>query len=374
MRAFVIKRNIQRFYREKWWVRAVAAVLIMAAALLLVYLVRRFADQPAPVNVESLPAKFGPAGARAKLEEILIEGPLFNSASEPLLSYLGQPDEVVKLRLTRARLAPKTIALLRGQSADGEPPPPTGDVEIDYLPLPGRVSAKRPTDAGDPCTTSLWVELADAAKPPTRIHFFQTEGLGSDQQRLLAMTADTELSVRLQTAPPPDRPDALGCDKQLRAGNWDLANASGPWSLTFMVTAGSRLIFTIEPFDPKSPPWRKDESFRSFEFSGPISVQAVHINPLAKDGTLSTSVAPIRSARSVADLPRLRVDSLAIGSDDLQLNVLGKGFIESEDAPASSPLEQATSNPIVKLLLGAVGAAFIGWWLRLVYRLFSRQS
>jgi|GEM_PF-5143144 len=369
MRPFVIKRKIQKGYREKWWLRAVTLVLVLAGAILLVYLVPKLADKPSPVNVETLPSKFAPASARSKLEELVLDNPLIDPSTETLLSYLGRSNEVVKLYLTNAHLADETVDMFTIE--EKRDPPPTGDSQIYYIPMPGARPGRRTPDNNETCTTSLSVNLVPGAKPPNRIHFFQSDGPGSDQQRFLAMMADADLIINLATGPPPDNLYAAGCDKELRVGNWSRTNEEGPLRLSFVMTAGSKITFIIQPLDMKSRTWTEDERNTSFEFAQPLPVQAVQINPLASDGTVSPSPSPIRSARSVGALSPLRVNNLSVGSEDLQLNVLGNGLVESEDAPAGGLLEQAKDNFLIKTLILAVGAAFIGWWLRRVYRLFS---
>ncbi len=372
MRPFVIKRKIQKVYRERWWVRAATLVLVLAGAVLLVYLVPRLAHKPSPVDVETSPSSFGPANARFKRDEFVIENPLINSAKGPLLSFGGRPGEVVKLYLTSAHLTAETVDNLKGD--EGENSPPADDQPIEYLPLPGSNSPRQMPADNEVCTTSLSLEVAPGSKPPSRIHFFQPEGPGVDQQRVLAMMVDAELLVNLSTGPPPGNAHAPGCDKLLQVGKWTLANEDGKLSLKFIAPAGAKLTLIIEPFDMRFPSWKKDESIKSFEFAEPFPVQAVHINPLAPDGEPAVSSSATRSARSVDALPPLRVNSLAVGSEGLEMSVSGKGFVDSESGSATNLLEQATKNPVIQLLLSAVGLAFIGWWLRLVFRLFSRQS
>ncbi len=369
MRFFVLKRKIQKVYRDRWWVRAATLVLLLAAVVLLEsYLILKLTDIPLPVNVETAP-KFAPASAKLKQHELLIEHPSIAVSTGLLLSYAGSPNEVVDIHFDNAQFADETIELLRAWGVEGMTL--AGLQKIDYF--EGAASAPAPADS-ERCKTSLTLKLPSGSKPPAKISFFQPFSPGSDRLRLLAMTVDVELLLSFATKPPPGNPQAPGCEKQLQLGEQEELTITGALALEFRVPANSMFYFTFKPSDMKST-WRgKDGFIEPFNFGDePFRAQGVSINLLTADGKPAPSPSPVDSARSVAGQPHLIIGNLAVGPEELRLKVSGNGVVKTEGQYAGNLFKHAGKQPILATLITMATAAFVAWWLRLVYRLFSRR-
>lgn len=368
MRFFVLKRKIQKVYRERWWVRAATLALLLAAVVSLEsYLIRKLTNIPLPVNVEGAKG-FAPASAKFK-QELLIEKPDITLSTGLLLSYSGNPNEVVDIHFESAQLTDETIELFRAWGVEGITL--AGLQKIGYL--EGEASSQPPGEK-ERCRTSLTVKLPSGSKPPTKISFFQPFSPGSDRQQLLAMMTDVELVLSLDTKPPPDNPDAPGCEKQLQIGEQEELTITGALALEFKVSAGSMFYFTFKPSDTKSVARGKDGFIEPFKFGDePFRAQGVSINPLTTDDKPAPSSSPIDSARSLEGQPHLIIGNLLVGSEELRLKVSGEGVVKTEGQYAGNLLEHAGKQPILATLIGMITGAFVAWWLRLVYRLFSRK-
>src|SRR5919202_6822327 len=104
--------SLRTILANAWRRRAVqvsAGVLSLAAAL---YAECRLAHVPLPVEV-SAADKFAPAAeVRLGVQELVIEGPVFNSQEGLLLTHDGHANEEVDATFDRAQLAPETRDLL----------------------------------------------------------------------------------------------------------------------------------------------------------------------------------------------------------------------------------------------------------------------
>jgi hypothetical protein len=340
--------------------RAGLGLLVLAVAAIVQY---KLAYIPQPVNLDTT-GKFSPATIKRGQENLIIEGPSVNSSEGVLFSHDGKPNEIVNVTFERARLDEQTIEMF----GDGESRPPAITAEIVY-----RTDEPTPPPIGEEsCRTQ--VELRAASKMPDEIQLFQLGDPGLERYRHLEMrTKGTELTSQLVISSPGGSYNEPGCQKQLKVGDWKKSIAS---DVTTIVAENSNLRFRFQPLTTNASLWDgPDGLFEPFDLGAPqvnptdppsFQARAVSIRSLSSVNTPSTSPA-LLSARSMDDGPPLTISGLKIGSDQLQLSVAGKGWVQVDGEDVTlNLLDRVQEHPIPAALLGAANGALLAWVARLI--------
>jgi hypothetical protein len=340
--------------------RAGVGLLVLAGAAFAQY---KLANVPMPVNLDTT-GKFSPATIRLGQEELIVEGPVVNSAEGILFSHDGRPNEIVDVSFEHARLDEQTVGKFQSLGLS----PPSTPAKIDY-----RAQDSRSAPIGDePCRTR--VELRASSKMPDEIHLFQLGNPGLNHDRQLEMrTTGSELTTHLLIESPSGLYLEPGCQKVLKVGDW---NRSCSIDITTNVAENSGLRLSFKPLTSDSALWEDTEGlFTPFELGQqklkstdplPFQAQAASIRPLG-DGNSS---APLTlSARSTSNGPLLTIHGLRIGSDQIQLSVSGKGFVKIDGGVFTvNFLTRVQENPILSALLAAVNAALLALVARLILK------
>lgn len=358
--------SILKSHLRKRWVRALIGGTVFVAV---VYLQYRAADWPVAVNLAET-GKFAPVTLRLGEEELIIEGPVVNSPDGVLLAHVGQPNEIVDLRFDSARLDRDTLDMLTDTGSN----PPTSPVEIKFSP---RELETRTSAGDDPCRTFVTVGWANPASPPSELRFFQLETPGLDRFRHLEMQATGgELSVQIlpKSGEADDEAAAAGCRNLLRAG--EMEEVLGEIGVGAIVAPGSAFRWHFRPRTQGVYLWSgADGLFQPFMLGQPqvsapppLQARAVVVRSLeaARGGAAQTE---LLSARSPEGGALLNLSALKVGSDQLQLNVNGQGWVKINGADRSVNLFERLNDlsPLGALLVGALNTALFEGIRRFVF-------
>ncbi len=363
MRFHILWRKI-KFYWKRRAIRGVVVALVTAGA---VYAQYRLANIPLPLELEDNkkvsipPIKFG--------QELVVEGPSVDPSRGLLLSHVGNSTEVIRVHFDNARLSEKTIRQNeidpRASSIPGPIKYTTRDAE-----------QGRRSDYSRACSTSVEVKLADGKRQPGRIRFFQTGSPGNEIYRGLDIKSDeAELAIRLSTNPPDSPPDDTdeaevgvdegpGCSKRVEGAQWKQV-LSGAFVVESLAVANFKFNFRFLPMQPTSPLWQgQDGLFEPFKL-GPPGLRAREVSIRTPNGPAALEV------RGADENMPLRITSLKVGSDQLQVGMTGKGFvkIDGEDITVDF-FERIKKYPLLAGLLLMANAALLAWLIRLVRGLF----
>jgi len=355
-----ISRRV-RFGLGRYWrqfpVRLLAGLLVLSAALAPQILL---AYRPEPVSLEET-GKFSPAAARLGRERLTIEAPA-PGAEGLLFAHVGKAGEIVDLGFERARLDGETIMLFSEEN------PPANPSRVDYLTT--RPDAAAP---GEPCRTFLQVRAADPLRPPSAIHFYQQAAPGGEVLRALELKADAAVLVSVDTDMPDDGDErAPGCTKLLKAAPGFASPVAGVSTVSLIAEADSAVRFSFNPATAKEALWDGAEGFfQPFSFGNDyhstLRARAVEVGA---SGGRASGPATVLGARSPEGAEPLSVESLLVGSDRLQLDVSGVGFVKVNGEDYADPLGRVRRHPLASLLLAAADAALLAW---VVYLLFGRR-
>ena len=348
---------------KRYWqlfpVRLMAGLLVLTGAIIpQLYLIFR----PEPVNLEDT-GKFSPAVLRLGREELMIEGPVTNSDEGLLLSHIGQPNEIVDLSFNRARLDGETLLQL------GESNPPPDPTRIDYLTTK---SAQR--TEGNSCPTFIDVKFADARKPPTALHFYQTDAPGGGDYRSLDMkTTGGELILNIGTDG--DDVRAPGCQKKLAVGSDFSLLTEGTYGLAIVAEADSVSHFSFNPATAKNTLWDGPDAFfqpfdlgreqNSPEAPAPLRARAVAIRNLG--GDKSSELTSVLSASSLEGGELLIIENLKVGSDRIQINVSGRGLVKENSKDYVNLIDRMKRHLLTTSLLAVANVALLVWFMRLLF-------
>lgn len=333
--------------------RLLAALLLLSAA---VALQLHLAYRPEPVNLEET-GRFTLAPVKLGRDRLMISAPTVDSAEGLLLSHVANPGEIVNVGFERARLDGDTLMQF------GEFNPPTSPARIDY-------HTTKPGAAGETCRTFITVRSADARKQPAALYFFQSGDPGGDILRGFELgAAGGELLVSVDTDVPDDgNESAPGCAKLLKVGPGFAAPVNGVSTVSVVAEADAASSFSFNPAASKNDLWKDAEGyFQPFalgaEASDPLRARAVEIISPGEKGAAPTTLLGARSP----DGGWLTVESLSVGSDRLQVTVSGVGFVKVKGEDYADPLGRMRKHPLVTILLAALDAALLFWFLRLLF-------
>lgn len=345
---------------QKRIVRALVGILVLAAAVLGAY---KLAHVPRPVDL-AVAGKFAPGTIKVGEQELIIEGPVVDRDEGLLFSYDTGKKGIVQLGFDRARLDDSTLQMLDGI---GVKLPET------YGPIDYRGAQIRSSTADqEPCGTRI--ELKIASPEPAEISLLQLSKPGLDGHRELVITArGAELVVRMQTDSD-DNSSAPGCKKRLKVHD---VTHSTALPVTVHVAENSNIHLHFFPLKADSAPWDDAEGSLTLDLGGPPKLrptdpppfQARAVSIRAPGNGSSANARPVLSARSEAQGPLLTISGLRVFSDQIQVNVAGKGWLEVDGVPQTTNfMEFIEENTLVSMLLVAAYTALLGWVARLVFK------
>lgn len=358
--------NILKDFRRQRVVRAGVGILVLAGAAFAQY---KLANFPLPVDVETI-ENFSPATVKLGQQELVIEGPVVNAEEGMLFSHDGKPNEIVEVSLDPATLHEQTIAMFEGVGRR----PPSTPTRIDYR----ADESKNPAKGDESCRTR--VELFVTSQMPSEIRFFQLGTPGQAHYRNLEITTKgAELIANLQTASPHDSDRAPGCQKLLSVGDWNISLTT--IAVSTVLAENSTLNFNFRPLTTDSVLWGDAAGFfEPFDLGSPqlkptdpppFQARAVSVRPLGTGDSTHTPL-PVISARSTNDGPLLTIYGLKIGSDQIQLNIAGKGRVQVNGHDRTVDfIKRVGENPLPSALLAAVNTALLAWVARLIFKRHS---
>lgn len=342
-----------RVYWGQFPVRLLAAVLLMSTVLAAQV---RLAYRPEPVRLEAT-GRFSPATVKLGDEVLTIEAPRANDEGL-LLAHVANANEIVDLVCENARLDGNTLILFSEQN------PPTNPSRVGFLTT--RPSAPA---TGEPCRTFIQVRAADAGRPPSALRFYQQGAPGGDILRALELKADGELLVGIDTVMADESAEnSPGCEKMLRVAPGFESPISGDSTIAFVTEAAAAASFTFSPATVKESLFSgAGGSFQPFSFGDEGSLRTRAVEIVAPRGG-AASPAPVLAARSLEGGEPLRVESLLVGSDRLEVKVSGVGFVKVNGVILADPLGRINRSPLLWLLLAVADATLLAWVIHLLFR------
>lgn len=341
-------------------VRALVGILVLASAALGAY---KLSHVPRPVDLAAA-GKFTPSRIKVGEQELIIEGPVVNREEGLLVSYGTGKKGIVQVGFDRARLSENALDVFN-----------LLEVRLPgtYGPIDYRAAQIRSSSADhEPCSTR--VELRVASQEPAEISILQLSESGLDGHRELVITArGAEIFARMQTDTADDS-SAPGCQKILTV---DSVTHATSLPLTVHVAENSSIRLHFFPLKADSTPWDDAQGSLALDLGGPpklspsdpppFQARAVSIKSLGNGS--STNGTPVLSARSEPQGPLLTISGLKVFSDQIQVNVAGKGWLEIDGVAQTTDLmEFLQENIIISGLLVAANVALLGWVARLVFK------
>jgi len=366
-------------YLRKRWVRALLGGAVFVAVIYVQY---RLADWPVAVDLAET-GKFSPVTLRLGQEELLIERPVVNSPEGVLLAHTGEPNEIVDIRFDNARLDPDTFEMLTDLGSN----PPSAPAAIKFSPRELNVPNAAGVD-GDPCRTFVTAGWANPGSPPAELKFFQLETPGLDRFRHLEMQV-TGGELLVQILPKSGESDdggggdakvATGCRNLLRAG--DMEETLGEVGVGAIAADGSAFRWHFRPRMRGVYLWSgADGLFQPFILGQPqvsaanapppLQARAVRVRSLeaGRGGAASSAQPELLSAQSVDGAPLLSLSALKVGSDQLQINVSGNGWVRINGVDRSVNLFERLNDlsPLGALLFAALNGALFEGLRRFVF-------
>jgi hypothetical protein len=356
----VLQRKLTQLWKKRL-LRAAVALLVIAVAVLFQYWL---ANRPVPVQV-------GDAGGIALPpiragEQLLIERP--DIRSNPLLLHTGNTVEILDVELERATISQETQQ----------------DYNLDSRSrlIAGRLSYEtQPAQASKvPCSTDVEVQSSDD-KSPTEMSFSQSQPPGNEAYRALDVRINHDVVLIVLTNPsdsPADEDsdaedDGPGCVKRLQGDllrekekQKDLAGAV---AVKTNVVANSKISLRFYPTDARAPIWSgRDGYLKPFQNVSPI-LKAARVS-------LKTSSDSVLFEITAEPNEFVRINTLNIGSDKLEADVSGRGFVKRDGELITLNLfARIQQYPFSAGLLAMANAALLAWLARLVRGLFlSREG
>jgi len=327
------------------------------------YLQYRLVKIPLPIDLEAT-SRFNLPPLLLGQSALIIDGPLKNPSENTLISHDGRPNELLTIRLDKARLEETTVEDLK--SNDSYSPAAAVEGRIRYTD-----EGSRPEDTkSEPCRTNFRIETPSNRQPPQQIRFFQLGTPGLQRERQLEVQASEEVLISiLAVAGETDDAEAQGCHKLLEVGSW--SQKFGPGTEVSAVAApNSGFRFSFTPMKETNSLWSNAADFYDALDLGVPQQQMGDPPPVVRAAAISIRTTDGRmlfSARRANDTTFVQLNKLEIGSDRLRVTLSGKGFVTLNDEVITSGLyERIKDNQILAALVGLANAALVGWITRII--------
>jgi len=286
----------------------------------------------------------GPIRLASRQEELVLTSVII--PGEPLLQHEGIADLNLDVEASQARLDPSSSTTFQ-HLAHQDPPASFGTLHYSSLPAS--------TAAPVSCRMNLRADVQGSPRA-VDLHIAESKPEGDRLRSLLLTLRGADLRVALESVAPPEKPaaNAVGCRRRLRIGIAEI-EPPVPLTLRFLIAQGSLLTLTYG--SPK--PWGAPEL---------LDLSRLHVRSLrvdqAADPQRRRAAATRLAITSPAGRADLRVDSLKLAGETLQVAVSGSGAVVS-GADLHSVLRSLGRRPVTFGLLTLALLAH-GWpaaWL-----------
>lgn len=341
--------------------RKVAAVLAYLGA---VGVQAGLADIPVTVDVAKFSPVIVPAG-----HELVIQGPVVNSAEGILFSKTGDTTEILDVYFPRARLAASTVEQMRALGA------PSELRNIKYVTQETAASST----SGKHCHSSIEIRLVDPTGSPPELGLYQLDGQADSpyvemeiKHAALAVTLDTDSESTDQSL------TVCGYQKLLRLSSltsgtsqndrpWDLRITQPMPPITVILDSDSAFRFYFRPLEKGgSPPASGMMTLNlgtpkvHFEDAQPFRARAIWAKSQHEDNDKTYS--DDFSARALGSQALLDISKFEIGSDRMQMSLSGKARVEVQGKEQTSNLwDKIKEVPLLERSLEAANTALLGW-------------
>lgn len=339
--------TVRELYGRLVTQRAIVLLVLAAAVGLEYYLAN------VPVADLSETSKFSPAKVMAA--EQVVE--FTNPETDPghfAFTY-KQPVESQKQRMLvdayfdKATLSDETVQRLAALGAQAP-----GDADaIRYL---------TSVSGGGVCSTAIHVQAAGSRD---WVRFSQNSVANSDRRRLLGITMNgVDSVVTISSKGAFENAGQSPCQVDLHVGDWEKKTA-GFLPIQVRVPAGSGFRFQWEASDVRPEGWPTSGSPRALLEFGDAGGQSFHATEIkivpAKPSAGSLEHSLVAQAERRAD--PLSVDSLLIGTDQLQITASGKGRVLKDGKVITTLnfLESINKYPLIAALFAAANLGLLNW-------------
>jgi len=356
--------NPLRTFKQHRIARAGVALVVLAGAAFAEY---KLANVPQPVDLKTT-GQFSPATIKLGQAELIIKGPEVTSKERVLFSHNGKPKETLDTSFDNARLDDDTREMFES-FGERLPSPPT---RIAYQAKKSEESSA----SGKPCSTR--VEISAPLKMPDEIHIFQLEVPGVNLNRYLEMkTKGGELVLNLLTRSSDNSALGPGCQYEIKVGDW--SEPITETAVAIVNAEASDLRLRFKPLTLNSSPWAETDGFLLVDLGvpqvkpkdlPPFRASAVSIESLDTDHPHT-----FLSADSTKPGELLTIKDLKIGSDQIQVNIDGTGWVKIGEKPWTvNFMKRLEENKILGAILTAANFALLGWLSRLVLKAPSKPA
>ena len=332
-------------------VRKAAAIAILVAAVLTQVF---FKNIPWPLDIESTDKLRNPSAELATREFVLKDAEVMRN--HELLSYDGNAWAAADMDFEAAELV-RPPATLLALSKDGAPPTRSG--QWHYVTFEDESGS-----GGEPCRTFIHVKVENSEGGPGEFHLYQLGEPGSNHSRKIEIKADSNrLVVDANTSPPnPTKRKAPGCSKTLQMGEWQTRLQNVPVSFTVPPNAALRITFVSE--SPNPPSWAgSGNEFKSAQL-GPVLARELTLRAIQEDGS-PMKVPPTLHLSAFRNSP-MKIKDLALGSEDVKIDVSGKAWAAANgNRLGFDLLDAALRNPTTGAILTATNAVLLAFLRKL---------
>lgn len=333
-------------FLKKPGTRLVISLVVIVLFGLLQY---RLANVPLAVNLPEItipPVRSG--------EQLAIDGLSSNTSTESLLFHRGSLEEEQQFFFEQA-IIPENIR---------------SDYSIDQRSAtPQRIDCflfkdpKAPPRHKDPCATAFNAQVEKGDGVPKRIIFFQADEPGEQTYRSLSFKVDVPVLFKMSVIPPPGAPeedvvdDGPGCVKQLTGANgrWSHKWKGAADDIATRSQADSSIRVRFLPLDVTKQLWSgKDGVFEPFS----------NLKLEAKTVSITSNNGKVVFEAKAPDSNQLEINRLKVGSDQLQMQILGKAYVTANGEPITHDLvKRIDQNRVLAGLFVALNSALIGWFI-----------
>jgi hypothetical protein len=356
MQLFVLRRKLALLWKRRL-VRAVIGLLVTAGFIFLQYWLVHI---PLPIQLENSSVKI--PWIRTG-EELVITQPLLTS--ELVFAHNGTAAEFINVFLDKATIGDET----------------RHKYPLDFGPRSVRDTINYTTgstgSSKSPCTTAVELRFHREQEPLNQLIFFQSSGPGNENYRLLDVKADQPSLLVVITSPtaagaikgePDADDDGPGCVKEL-AGAALAGKAKtfdGAFSVKSDVSANSKMSLRFLPADAGKPIWPQHDSvWEPFLTATPV----FSTNQIAIRSTTGNQV-PFAITAADKALP-LWISKLKIGSDHLEVEIVGRGFVKIYGEPIPLDFWKLVQRyPAIATLFGILNLGLVTWLIKLFRGLF----
>lgn len=343
-------------YWKKPWVRLATAVIVIVLFSALQY---RLANIPLVVDLSD--TKIPPI---RQGEQLTISGLSAPDSNKSLLTHRGEVNQEPQFFFDQARL-PENV-----RTAYGVDQRSTTPQRMQCLLFK---DPKTPAGPMNPCATDFEAKTEQGQKAPEKIVLFQAEEPGTQNYRSVSFRLDTPVLFQMSTNPPAGPPGedevdyGPGCVKQLIGsnGNWVRKLKGSPLTIAALSEAEAPIKLRFLPLDVAKPIWPGGDGMFEPFFNVRLDAKTVSITSNGKS---------LFEAKTSGE-DRLQIDRLYVGSDQLQMHLIGRAYVTANGVPITQDfVKRIEQNRILAGLFIALNGALITWFISSLRALFTSSD